>query len=246
MEVHHPHHPAHKKKWSEYIIEFVMLFAAVTLGFFAENIREGLAEKHKNEELKRAIVYDLKKELVELKEYRIQINRQLSSANKFDSLVNLNPDKVNQKDFYSAIINTVWAYTFVQNDKSIKEAESKGIIQSNPYDSLSYYVLRYQYFMQDIKLGEQVSYQYFHDFTKNIIPELTDPSLYKLAWKSFPNELPSKFGIKPISKSTKDKLTYQVAHYNLDYNGMTLSIDSLISIENKMINIIRKTIKLEE
>jgi len=26
MEVHHPHHPTHKKKWSEYIIEFVMLF----------------------------------------------------------------------------------------------------------------------------------------------------------------------------------------------------------------------------
>ena len=36
MEVHHPHHPTHKKKWSEYIIEFVMLFTAVTLGFFAE------------------------------------------------------------------------------------------------------------------------------------------------------------------------------------------------------------------
>ena len=40
MEVHHPHQPTHKKNWSEYIIEFVMLFAAVTLGFFAENVRE--------------------------------------------------------------------------------------------------------------------------------------------------------------------------------------------------------------
>ena len=47
MEVHHPHHPTHKKKWSEYIIEFVMLFTAVTLGFFAENVREHQVEKHK-------------------------------------------------------------------------------------------------------------------------------------------------------------------------------------------------------
>ena len=47
MEVHHPHHPTHKKKWSEYIIEFVMLFAAVTLGFFAENIREHYVETKK-------------------------------------------------------------------------------------------------------------------------------------------------------------------------------------------------------
>ena len=28
MDVHHPHHPTHKMKWSEYIIEFVMLFTA--------------------------------------------------------------------------------------------------------------------------------------------------------------------------------------------------------------------------
>ena len=47
MEVHHPHHPTHKKKWSEYIIEFVMLFAAVTLGFFAENVREHQIIDHK-------------------------------------------------------------------------------------------------------------------------------------------------------------------------------------------------------
>jgi hypothetical protein len=51
MEVHHPQHPTHKKKWSEYIIEFVMLFTAVTLGFFAENIREHLAENEKKNEL---------------------------------------------------------------------------------------------------------------------------------------------------------------------------------------------------
>ena len=38
MEVHH--HSHHPKKWKEYITEFIMLFAAVTLGFFAENIRE--------------------------------------------------------------------------------------------------------------------------------------------------------------------------------------------------------------
>lgn len=45
MEVHHH---AHKpKNWKEYITEFIMLFAAVTLGFFAENLREHYVEKHK-------------------------------------------------------------------------------------------------------------------------------------------------------------------------------------------------------
>lgn len=41
MEVHkHPHHITHKKKWSEYFLEFLMLFLAVFLGFIAENMRE--------------------------------------------------------------------------------------------------------------------------------------------------------------------------------------------------------------
>ena len=40
MEVHHSHHSMDKKSWKGYVLEFFMLFFAVTLGFFAENIRE--------------------------------------------------------------------------------------------------------------------------------------------------------------------------------------------------------------
>jgi len=48
MEVHHhpiPHKAGEKKKFKEYFFEFLMLFFAVTLGFFAENIREHHSEK---------------------------------------------------------------------------------------------------------------------------------------------------------------------------------------------------------
>jgi hypothetical protein len=62
MEVHHPHHPTHKKKWSEYIIEFVMLFAAVTLGFFAENVREHQIIEHRTHQNLQSIILDLKKD----------------------------------------------------------------------------------------------------------------------------------------------------------------------------------------
>ena len=45
MEVQkHPHHIRHKKKWFEYALEFLMIFFAVTLGFFAENMREHFVE----------------------------------------------------------------------------------------------------------------------------------------------------------------------------------------------------------
>lgn len=64
MEVHHPHHPTHKKKWSEYIIEFIMLFAAVTLGFFAENVREHQVVNHKTHQNLQSVILDLKKDSI--------------------------------------------------------------------------------------------------------------------------------------------------------------------------------------
>ena len=60
MEVHHPHHPTHKKKLKEYFIEFFMLFTAVTLGFFAENVREIYVEKGRAHEFIEQFKNDVK------------------------------------------------------------------------------------------------------------------------------------------------------------------------------------------
>ena len=66
MEVHHSHGLTHKKKWTEYLLEFLMLFLAVFLGFTAENIREHAIERqrakqylavYKNDLLQNKILY---------------------------------------------------------------------------------------------------------------------------------------------------------------------------------------------
>src|SRR3954449_7195879 len=60
MEVHkHPHHVTHKKKWGEYLLEFLMLFLAVFLGFVAENIREHQVEKERELEFIKSLTIDL-------------------------------------------------------------------------------------------------------------------------------------------------------------------------------------------
>lgn len=64
MEVHHPHHPTHKKKWSEYILEFLLLFTAVTLGFFAENLREHQVEIHKTEKSLKTLYLNIQKDSI--------------------------------------------------------------------------------------------------------------------------------------------------------------------------------------
>ena len=61
MEVfHHPDLHHNKKQWKEYIIEFLMIFLAVTLGFFAENLREYISDNHHVRQLASQLIIDLK------------------------------------------------------------------------------------------------------------------------------------------------------------------------------------------
>ena len=59
MEVHHPHHTHKAKKLNEHLVEFLMLFLAVTLGFLAENLREVYVEKERSHELVNTLVKKL-------------------------------------------------------------------------------------------------------------------------------------------------------------------------------------------
>jgi hypothetical protein len=46
MEVHH-HPNVENKNFKEYFLEFLMIFLAVTLGFFAESLRVNIVENKK-------------------------------------------------------------------------------------------------------------------------------------------------------------------------------------------------------
>jgi hypothetical protein len=47
MEVHHHPDLSHgPKSWKRYLLEGLMIFVAVTLGFFAEQLREHFVEKY--------------------------------------------------------------------------------------------------------------------------------------------------------------------------------------------------------
>ncbi len=59
MEVHHHPH-VEKKNFREYFLEFLMIFLAVTLGFFAENLREHINNGERIKNNIRSMIADLK------------------------------------------------------------------------------------------------------------------------------------------------------------------------------------------
>lgn len=65
MEVHH-HPNVEKKGFKEYFLEFLMIFLAVTMGFFAEQIREHFSDHAKAEKYLQTLYYDLKDDTANL------------------------------------------------------------------------------------------------------------------------------------------------------------------------------------
>jgi hypothetical protein len=92
MEVHHPHHVTHKKKWGEYLLEFFMLFLAVFLGFLAENQREHYIEKKREKVYVKNLYEDLKSDTVSCLIFA-KTNEEFS--NSVDTLITLmkSPDR---------------------------------------------------------------------------------------------------------------------------------------------------------
>src|SRR6185369_11720280 len=111
MEVHHHSSPAtggthpegsgHRKKWSHYLWEFLMLFLAVFCGFLAENLREHTLEKKREKQYIASLVQDVELDISSLKLSSSIKNRY---CNYFDSLVFLlenDPKDLNDIYFYA-------------------------------------------------------------------------------------------------------------------------------------------------
>src|SRR6202162_5030093 len=85
MEVHHHPDVHHKRKnFREYFLEFLMIFLAVTMGFFAENIREYFSDNGKEKQYLELLVDDLKKDTAAL---NYSIRRLQFNIENGDSLV---------------------------------------------------------------------------------------------------------------------------------------------------------------
>jgi len=152
MEVHHAHHPNHKKKWSEYIIEFFMLFFAVTLGFFAENQREHMIENHRAKQYMQSLFEDLKKDTALYS--RLQIYDQ-NQVNKIDTTISLfNANIWNDSTFklvYSVNLKTLGNITLNINERAASQLKNAGGMRLIQNQELSNKIAAYWELSESIK-----------------------------------------------------------------------------------------------
>lgn len=129
MEVHHHGHKP--KNWKEYITEFIMLFAAVTLGFFAENIREHQIIEHKTHQNLQSVLLDLKKDSLQIQERINEYNTASYLLNKLNnSFLEYQYKKVSDKEYLDKAIlmsdSLNFGTSFYINNSSYKNTIASG------------------------------------------------------------------------------------------------------------------------
>jgi hypothetical protein len=126
MEIHHPHHVTHKKKWNEYLLEFFMLFLAVTLGFFAENMRENFTDRERETQYMESMIEDLKSDTTQM---AAMIKAKQSRNMMIDSLAFFigSPDyKSHLNDIYFFARSISPPMNFFPNERTIQQLKSSG------------------------------------------------------------------------------------------------------------------------
>jgi len=127
MEVYHPHsHPGAKKKWTEHLFEFLLLFLAVFAGFVSENIRESIVEKHRTKQYINFLIRDLKSDTAQINSLCLG-NQDLIKT--FDTLVSKMMGYGKNKDVKSLLYYVTWShqfFTFQHTSRAIDQLENSG------------------------------------------------------------------------------------------------------------------------
>ena len=160
MEVHHHPHPGHhKKKWTDYFWEFLMLFLAVFCGFLAEYQLEHVIEKNREKEYMSSLVQDLRIDQANLTKIIADKSQKLSDS---DSLMYLfeNPDYANTSGhLYYYGRRLFFASFFEITDGTIQQLKNAGgfrlIRKRDVVDSIQSYTYAYNRLKTFLELESQ-------------------------------------------------------------------------------------------
>jgi hypothetical protein len=154
MEVH-AHAHTERKKWTHYFWEFLMLFLAVSLGFYAENTREGILHKKEVKSQLNSMLSDLQSDITL---FDSVTDRNRFGAEMADTVVELlHSDITNTTQIYyaarSVTANVGYYYT---NSKSYDQLKSAGLLRyiknKGLLDSIGAYYVSFQWLANQIDL----------------------------------------------------------------------------------------------
>ena len=176
MEVHHHPDLHHEKKpWKEYLLEGLMIFIAVMMGFIAENIREDITNSQHAHELTSQLVVDLKADTIHLNKI---IDEQTKIREANDSLITLLQQPLAKADVHQIqrlIINSHSLWAFHPAGGAIAAIKNEMQLKQFAHSQLIGHIADYEGSIDLLRLAQDIYLQYQHNMLDNFLRDHFTP-----------------------------------------------------------------------
>jgi hypothetical protein len=176
MEVHH-HPNVEKKNLKEYFLEFLMIFLAVTMGFFAENIRESYNSRENIHQLAVSLMNDLKIDTAHLAELLQKNNRKIKQIDSLSVILQQPKDNINYFDLQRLVVGASLNFNFVSSGGTISELKSTGVLRLFSATKIPELINRYESIISSTKIIADIEFDYSRQYiekgfmSKHFTPE---------------------------------------------------------------------------
>lgn len=128
MEIHHHTHTP-RKKWTHYFWEFLMLFLAISLGFFVENQREHYIERQRAKVLAYSLVEDVKKDTSSLNSAIMRCEQKIMSLKELVRMLREPATHWNDTLIYKNAVLIQFATRFLRSDGTYNQIVNSGSLR---------------------------------------------------------------------------------------------------------------------
>lgn len=183
MEVHTHTHTSDpdshggRKKWMNYLWEFLMLFLAITLGFFVENQREHMVEHKREVQFIKSYISDLKKDVVLLDSLLRKREDRKIQIDSINYILRLPDPDIYGGQLYYYTRYLPRPYVYIPNDATIQQLKSSGNLRLIESQEIKDTILAYDQqfrFMETIRIREDQLIQRIF----NYLNEFFDPAVF--------------------------------------------------------------------
>ena len=217
-----------KSSWKKYSMEFLMLFAAISLGFFADNQRENWGENTRGVQYAQRLVEDLDLDSIRMEE--VKVNYALKEQ-QINTLIPLMQGGLGEKPFLDSLFayfilpgsaSLVTGFSFVENlatRDELKSGNMRLIRSDSIVRHLSVYARKEQIFM-----GNQTRYREKRIELLELMEEVYD--MPRLGMDKLEGKKPEPH-LLPLDPKQLRKVVNAVAHLQGMLSNMESNVETI-------------------
>lgn len=242
MEVHHVRHEEnHRYSIKIFLYEFLIIFLAVTISFFVENIRERYLDHHKEVQYVQSLLNDIKIDTVQLSQIIKSNTEQVKGIGTFiKKLENADSSiKFTNYIYYYSLLHLNSLENFVSTDRTITQLKNAGGLRLIQCKAVSDSIVNYDALIKDIVITGDICLKFFYDLSTQQ-RELLDLKVVRN------RKLNTLLADKTLKLLKNDKNVVNIYYNNaLFFGSLVQAYKNKLIVLNKHANNLIETLKSE-